>query len=1386
MKTGTIIVALAFFAALGVMVAVAGCSDAPGIGERDDQGRNTEQSDGGTQGGPVTESAAARPPCEGGQCDPRDVSTLSLFSSPLGGQSAAVVEIEAAATVEEVLEEGLALAGASPVHLAFRGTAQEGSTRCEWRGVARTPGQREAAIRFWLHLDDDDELPSAAEVERRFLEKLDGSNPIYPGTLRANFLALARGGLSTQYLFLTCYLDYTVHEYLLGDGPSTFTISYDRRGEVRSYQLYREAHAAGEFGSQALLTRGEYEAYLSQRASDTEILLNLIFEGREGVLFLAPMGAHDAIAVEAWQAVAQWDLQTNEDEVVHAVRLGALEGDPEHTQTLTNLESRIETAAEEDEFADERMENADELDDHYDEIGAYDDITPDDGETTTFTPEQPPAMPTCTNGTAITDPGVNRGLVHDCEALLAAKDTLAGTATLDWASDTAITGWEGVTTSGTPSRVTELDLSSESLDGTIPAEIGTLFELTVLDLSSNSLTGDIPAELGWLFNLEEIGLSGNQLTGCIPVALEEVATNDLSSLNLLYCRPPSPENLTIGTPEEFRIGLSWDAVSNTANYRVEYRLGRTGSWTTDDDTLTTTTHTVDDLTCGSTYQFRMSAYGSGTTYAADWSEPSAVLSGATNECTPPEFDASSYSFSVAEDAAVGTVVGDVTATIDSADNEVSYSITEGNDDDAFAIGAGTGEITVAGVLDHQTSPSYTLTVEAEEGYGSASTATVGITVIPPCTNGIAVPNPSANSGLAADCKTLLGLVVELAGTATLDWSEDTAITSWEGVVVSGSPQRVVGLALPSKSLTGSLPSELGSLSSLSQLDLSNNLLTGAMPSELGSLSDLSQLDLSNNLLTDAMPSELGSLSDLYSLDLSNNQLTGALPSELGSLSDLYSLDLSNNLLTGAIPSELGSLSDLYSLDLSNNLLDWEIPDELNLLANLRFVRLDGNFDLTGPAHLNFTDLTTAFLGYREQETWAVAEFSSATNWSLSGTDSDDFEISSDGVLTFINPPVFESQPSIPYSVQVTASVGGTQKEATVNVAVMHRDIALSVSPGSMGEGDQATEFTVTATVDETVINDTVVTLSLSGTATGSGTDYTAGTLSTITIPADSTSTTTTLTLTPTDDEIVEGDEVVKVVGVLGDLAVTSAWIIIEDDDAATLSLSGPGAAVVEGSDATFTVTLSHAIGPAVTVEWSVTPDTGEFSPSSGSVTFPAGSAANATQSFTITAQDDDLSEGDESFTILLGAMTGDISDEVSVDPSASSVSVTIAESDPITVTLSGPSSVDEGDSATYTVSLSPDGVTPTADLTVDYATADGTAGSFDYDGVSGTLTFTSSDAGAKTVTVQTTEDSIVEDDETFSFDLSNVSGGGGPTPSLGSPSSITTTINDDDRATPPL
>ena len=183
------------------------------------------------------------------------------------------------------------------------------------------------------------------------------------------------------------------------------------------------------------------------------------------------------------------------------------------------------------------------------------------------------------------------------------------------------------------------------------------------------------------------------------------------------------------------------------------------------------------------------------------------------------------------------------------------------------------------------------------------------------------------------------------------------------------------------------------------------------------------------------------------------------------------------------------------------------------------------------------------------------------------------------------------------------------------------------------------------------------------------------------------------------------------------------------------------------------------------------------------MTFGAGSAAGATRTFNVAVADDALSETSETFTVALGVITSDVSSRVSVKSGSGSVTTTIAESDPITVSLSGPSSVDEGDTTgSYTVSLSPSGVTPTADLTVNYGTSDGsaTAGD-DYTAASGQLTFTATDTADKTVTVSTVEDTLDEAGETFTFGISNAQGGGGPAPSLSSTAtSVTTTISDDD------
>src|ERR1043166_1870383 len=80
-------------------------------------------------------------------------------------------------------------------------------------------------------------------------------------------------------------------------------------------------------------------------------------------------------------------------------------------------------------------------------------------------------------------------------------------------------------------------------------------------------------------------------------------------------------------------------------------------------------------------------------------------------------------------------------------------------------------------------------------------------------------------------------------------------------------------------------------------------------------------------------------------------------------------------------------------------------------------------------------------------------------------------------------------------------------------------------------------------------------------------------------------------------------------------------------------------------------------------------------------------------------------------------------------------------------------------------------------ITVDYATADGTAvAGSDYTSTSGTLTFAPGET-SKSFTVSVTDDSLDEDDETFTANLSNPTNA-----TLGSPSTETITILDNDAS----
>ena len=243
---------------------------------------------------------------------------------------------------------------------------------------------------------------------------------------------------------------------------------------------------------------------------------------------------------------------------------------------------------------------------------------------------------------------------------------------------------------------------------------------------------------------------------------------------------------------------------------------------------------------------------------------------------------------------------------------------------------------------------------SETAAGAPTTSGTG------CSTGGALATIFGSPELTADCDALLALRDTLAGSTPLNWSAGLAFDQWDGVTVAspvGGPQRrVTKLELGGKSLTGRIPSALGSLAGLDVLDLSNNSLAGTIPAELGNLTGLTELRLNNNGLKGGIPTVLGDLASLRVLDLSENRLNGTIPAELGTLTNLTELRLGQNRLNGSIPAELGSLTNLTALRLDDNSLSGSIPAELARLTRLQVLDLSLN-GLTGDIPSGLDNLT---------------------------------------------------------------------------------------------------------------------------------------------------------------------------------------------------------------------------------------------------------------------------------------------------------------------------------------------------------------------------------------------------------------------------------------------
>jgi len=237
-------------------------------------------------------------------------------------------------------------------------------------------------------------------------------------------------------------------------------------------------------------------------------------------------------------------------------------------------------------------------------------------------------------------------------------------------------------------------------------------------------------------------------------------------------------------------------------------------------------------------------------------------------------------------------------------------------------------------------------------------------------------------------------------------------------------------------------------------------------------------------------------------------------------------------------------------------------------------------------------------------------------------------------------------------------VGGTATGVNVQSAMQMitlRDnepeaaLTLTAAPTSIDEGGPATDVALSAELNVGMEEAATIELTITdaSTATGDGTDYTAGDIASIMIPRAGKSGSSSVTITPVDDNLHEdGDETIVVMGAGGGLSDT-ATITINDNDY-DIRLSTDVKEVAEGDDATDVVVTATLFGGGrsnpVTVMLAIhdSSPTGRFSHNTGT----AMDNTTPPPVYTITEGQGDGAVN--TLTIAAGSATGTAT--ISIDP----------------------------------------------------------------------------------------------------------------------------------------
>lgn len=471
-----------------------------------------------------------------------------------------------------------------------------------------------------------------------------------------------------------------------------------------------------------------------------------------------------------------------------------------------------------------------------------------------------------------------------------------------------------------------LDLSVNSLVGTLPGALAGLPELVYLNLEGNNFSGPIPDSFGRFPKLESLSLVYNLLGGEVPSFFGAVPT--LRELNLSY-NPfaPGPVPAELGDLAALRV--LWLAGCNLVGH-IPASLGRLRNLTDLDLSTNALTGPIPPEITGLASAVQIELYNNSLSGAIpkgfgklaelrsidiamnrlDGAIPDDLFDAPkletvhlySNSLTGPVPESAAKAPSLVElrlftNRLNGTLPSDLgkntpLVCLDLSDNSISGEIPRGICD--------RGELEELLMLDNA------LTGRIPEGLGRCHRLRrVRL----------------SNNRLDGDVP---GAVWGLPHIALLELNGNR-LTGEISPVIAGAAN-LSKLVISNNRLSGSIPSEIGSAAKLYEFSADGNMLSGPLPSSLGSLAELGRLVLRNNSLSGQLLRGFHSWKKLSELNLADNSFTGGIPPELGDLPVLNYLDLSGNRLSGEVPIQLENLK-LNQFNVSNNQLSGQLPPQ---------------------------------------------------------------------------------------------------------------------------------------------------------------------------------------------------------------------------------------------------------------------------------------------------------------------------------------------------------------------------------------------------------------------------------------------------------------------------